>query len=74
MEKIWIIIVAVAIFLLINVLYSKILKDYVQKAFGKKWLTAWGNKLYFWQSSLFVSITGTVLILYLLKWTSVLSF
>ena len=74
MEKNRIIIVAVVIFLIINLLYSKILKDYVSKAFGKKWLTAWGNKLYFWQSSLFVSIAGTVLIMFLLKWTSILTF
>lgn len=74
MEKIGTVIITVVIFLLINLLYSKILKDYVRKAFGKKWLTVWGNKLYFWQSSLFVSIAGTVLIMFLLKWTSVLSF
>jgi hypothetical protein len=74
MGKIWIITIAVAIFLIINLLYSKILKDYVKKAFGKKWLNAWGNKLYFWQSSIFVSTAGTFLIMYLLKWSNILTF
>ncbi|MCB0458701.1 MAG: hypothetical protein KDC74_01620 [Flavobacteriaceae bacterium] len=74
MGKIWIITIAVAIFLIINLLYSKILKDYVKKAFGKKWLNTWGNKLYFWQSSIFVSTAGTFLIMYLLKWSNILTF
>jgi hypothetical protein len=72
MEKNWII--AIAIFLLINFLYSKVLKEYVKKEFGKKWLKIWGNKVYFWQSSIFISTVGTVLIMYLLKWSHVLTF
>ncbi|WP_411030444.1 hypothetical protein [Spongiimicrobium sp. 3-5] len=74
MEKIWIIIAAVVIFLIINFLYYKSMKGYVKKAFGKKWLNIWGNKVYFWQSSIFVSIAGTALAIYLLKWLNVLTF
>jgi len=74
MEKIWIITIAVAIFLIISFLYNKILNSYIRKTFGKKWLTVWGNKVYFWQSSIFVSTAGTALIMYLLKWSNVLTF
>jgi hypothetical protein len=74
MNHIWIIAIAIAIFLTINFLFYKGLHGYVKKEFGKKMWKVWGNKVYFWQSSIFVSTGGTVLILYLLKWTNVLTF
>ena len=74
MEKIWIITIAITFFLIINLLYYKSLNAYVGKAFGKKWLKIWGNKVYFWQGSIFVSTGGTLLIMYLLKWSNVLTF
>lgn len=74
MEKTWIIILAAAIFLIINLLYYKSFKGYVGKAFGTKWLKIWGNKVYFWQSSIFFSTGGTILIMYILKWSNVLTF
>lgn len=74
MEKIWIVTITIVIFLLLNFLCYIGLKGYVGKAFGKKWLNIWGNKVYFWQSSIFFSTAGTILILYLLKWTGVLTF
>ena len=74
MDKIWIIITAIAIFLIINFLYYKGMNGYVRKSFGKKWLSVWGNKVYFWQSSIFVSTAGTALVMFLLKWSNVLTF
>ena len=50
------------------------MKGYVSEAFGKKWLMIWGNKFYFWQSLLFMSIAGTVFIMFLLKLANVLTF
>lgn len=50
------------------------MNGYVRKAFGKKWLRVYGNKLYFWQSSIFVSSATTVFIMYVLKWASILTF
>jgi dTDP-4-dehydrorhamnose 3,5-epimerase-like enzyme len=74
MNKIWMIIIGIAIFLIINFLYYKSMKGYVKESFGKKWLNVWGNKVWFWQSSIFVSTGGTVLVMYLLKWSNVLTF
>jgi hypothetical protein len=74
MNKIWIIITAIAIFLIINLLYYKIMKGLVKESLGKKWLSVWGNKVYFWQSSIFVSTGFTVLIIFILKWSNVLTF
>lgn len=74
MNDIFIIIIAVAIFLIINFIHYKIMKGYVKESFGKKWLSVWGNKVYFWQSSIFVSTVGTALVMYLLKWSNILTF
>ncbi len=74
MGKIWIITIAIVIFLIINIFHYIGLRSYVKKEFGKKWLKVWGNKVYFWQSSILVSTAGTLLLIFLLKWTSVLNF
>jgi len=74
MENIWVIVIAIVIFTILSILFYVSMKGYVSEAYGKKWLTLWGNKLYFWQSLIFISIAGTVLILYLLKWGNVLNF
>ena len=74
MEIIWLIAIAVAIFLVISLFFYKILKGYVINNYGDKWLTAWGNKVYFWQSIILVSTGGTTLIMYILKWSNVLTF
>jgi hypothetical protein len=74
MEKVWSIITAIGIFLILGFLFYKSMNGYVSEAFGKKWLTLWGNKVYFWQSLLFMSLAGTAFILFLLKWGNVLTF
>ena len=74
MQPIWIIAISAAIFIAVSVVLYKIMNNYVEESYGKKWLTLWGNKLYFWQSLLFSSMLGTALIMYLLKWTQVVSF
>ncbi|MCX2680078.1 hypothetical protein OOZ15_09025 [Galbibacter sp. EGI 63066] len=74
MEKIWVLLIAIATFLIINLIYYKSMRGYVGNAFGKKWLKIWGNKVYFWQSSIFVSTGGAFLIMYILKWSDVLNF
>ena len=74
MEKVWTITIAIAIFLLINFLFYKSFNGYAKKEFGKKMWKIWGNKVYFWQSSIFVSTAGTALIMYLLIRSNVLTF
>jgi len=74
MEKIWVIIIAALSIAVLGVLFYKVMKGYVHEEFGKKWLMVWGNKVYFWQSLIFMSIAGAALVLYLLKWLHVLSF
>lgn len=74
MDNIRIIAIAVVIFLLLNALFYRILNGYVTEAYGKKWMTLWGNKVYLWQSMIFMSTAGTALVMYLLKWSDVLTF
>ena len=74
MDKTWTIIIAIVTFVIGNLIYYKSMNGYVKKSFGKKWLTVWGNKIYFWQSSIFVSTGFTVLIIFILKWSNALTF
>jgi hypothetical protein len=74
MGKVGVLAIAIVIFMILSFLFYKSMKGYVREAFGKKWLHIWGNKVYFWQSLLFMSIAGTVLIMFLLKWAKVLTF
>ncbi|MFB9052157.1 hypothetical protein ACFFVB_03615 [Formosa undariae] len=74
MDSIWIIIAVIAIFLSINFLYFAIMKSFVKESLGKKWLRTWGNKMYFWQSSIYVSTGVTVMVVYFLKLSNVMSF
>lgn len=76
MENIWIITVAIVSFSILNFLFYKSLYGYVKKEVGeRRWkIGIGGNKFYFWQSSIFFSTAGTALIMFTLKWTSVLNF
>ncbi|MCW5518771.1 hypothetical protein J1N09_02905 [Aureitalea sp. L0-47] len=74
MGKVWVITIAAIVFIVLSFLFYKSMRGYVREEYGKKWLTLWGNKLYFWQSLVFVSMAGTALIMYILKWSDVLDF
>ena len=67
MGSIWIVILAVSIFLVVTVLYWKIMSRYNINILGAKNHKQWGSRLYFWQGSIFVSTVVTFLILYLLN-------
>ena len=73
MENIWIIALAVIVFLIINYLLYKSLHVFVKKEFGKKWLKIWGNKVYFWQSIILVSSASAALIIFVLKRTNLVN-
>lgn len=72
MEKSTVIIIAILIFLIFSFIFYKLINNYVKHVFGEKWLNFWSNRLYFWQSLIFMSITFTAITLYFLKWTNIL--
>lgn len=74
METYWVLSIAVLSLVLTGLFYHRILTQYVSQEYGQKWLSMWGNKLYFWQSLIFMSMASTVLLMYLLKWSSLLQF
>lgn len=74
MERIWMIAIAAMIFFTINFVFYKSLNVYYKNEFGKKMWKLGGSRIYFWQTSIFVSTAGTALIMYLLKWSNVLTF
>ena len=72
MEKIWLTVIAASIFGIITFLIWKITTGYRNKEYSKKmWELA---RIYYWQSVIFSSTVLTVLILFLLKSTNILSF
>lgn len=67
MNEIYVTTLALAIFITINLTYYKSLNTYVKKTLDKNWLQVWGNKVYLWKGSVFVSIGATFLIMYIVK-------
>lgn len=65
MGKTWIILIAIAIFLLVTFLYWKLTKGYVEKIHGKKMWKQWSTRTFYWTNVLFVSggITAMVIAL-----------
>jgi len=74
MEKTWIILIAIVLFLLITFLYWKMTRSYVEKTYGEKMFKQWGPRTFYWTSVLFVSGGITVLSLLLLRSINVLTF
>ncbi len=74
MEKIWLVLIVIAVFSVSGFIFYKSMRSYVREEFGKKWLKIWGNKIYFWQSLVFASGATTVLVLFLLKWAQIVTF
>ncbi|TVZ26566.1 hypothetical protein JM83_1540 [Gillisia sp. Hel_I_86] len=73
MEKIWVIIIAISIFLIITLIYWKFTRETINTKYGKIY-KIWGARTFYWQSAIY-TITGiTFLILVILKWTDILTF
>lgn len=72
MEKIWVL--ALLLFLIITFLFYRITRGHFKKEYGEKTWKQWGTRLFYWQGAIFVGAGGTFLIMYLLKWTNVLTF
>ncbi len=74
MGKIWIILIAISLFIIITFLYWKVTRGYAEKEYGKKMFKQWGTRTFYWQGALFFSGGITVLIIFLLKWSNVMTF
>ncbi|MFQ3172932.1 MAG: hypothetical protein ACI8W0_000012 [Flavobacterium sp.] len=74
MEKIWIIVIAILLFLISNLIFWRITAVHRKKEYGKKMWKLLGARTYYWQASIYISTGATILIMFLLKWANVLTF
>ena len=72
MEKIWII--GISLFLIVTFLFWRLTHNYSRKKYGEKMWKRGETKLVYWQVAIYISIGITFLIMYLLKWTNILTF
>ncbi|PKG41391.1 hypothetical protein CXF67_16400 [Psychroflexus sp. MES1-P1E] len=73
MAEIWIIVIAVSIFLTITLIYWKFTRETIKTKYGHNW-KIWGARTFYWQDAIYICSGITFLILVLLKWTEVLTF
>lgn len=74
MGNVWIILIAISLFLILTFLYWKLTNAYAEKEYGKKMFKQWGTRTFYWTGAVMVSGAVTVLMLYLLKLGNVLTF
>lgn len=74
MEKIWILLIAILIFLVFAFLFWRLIGLNAKKEYGTKMWKHWPTRLSFWQALIFYSGGFTLLTMSLLKWGNILTF
>ena len=74
MEKKWILLIAILIFFIVTFLFWRLTSGYAKKGYGTKMWKHWPTRLSYWQAAILYSTGITILIMFLLKWTNVLTF
>ena len=74
MEKKWILLIAILIFLIFTFLFWKLTSGYAKKEYGTKIWKHCPTRLSYWEASILYSIGFTTLTMFLLKWGNLLTF
>ncbi len=74
MEDIWLLVIAGLIFIAFTILFLRLGRAFVKQEYGSKMWNHWPSKLFSWQAAIFYSLILTVITLFLLRWTNVLTF
>ena len=74
MEKTFIILIALGLFVAITFLYWILTRAYAEKEYGKNLWKHWGTRTFYWQGALYFSGGLTVAIIFVLKAASALTF
>ena len=74
MEKNWVLLIAILIFLIYTFLFWKLTSANAKKGYGPKMWKHWPTKLSYWQAAILYSIGFTTITMFLLKWGNVLTF
>ncbi len=72
MEKTWIILLALSIFIVVTFLFRKMTVGHFKKEYGEKSRKLWGQKTFYWQDVIYFSTGITFVILVVLKWVDVI--
>lgn len=74
MEKKWILLIAILIFLIFTFLFWKLTSGYAKKGYGKKMWKHGPTRLSYWQAAILYGAGFTTITMFLLKWGNVLAF
>jgi len=74
MEKNWLIGITILIFLIVLFFYWKFTVGPYKRANSEKMRKLWGKRTFYWEGLIYGSTGITILILFILKWTNVLTF
>lgn len=70
MEKIWVLVLAISLFLIITLIYWRFTRGYIKAKYGENY-KIWGARTFYWQDAIYICTGLTFLILVLLKWTNI---
>jgi len=74
MEKKWIFLIAILVFLVFIFLFWMLTSGYAKKESGTKMWKHWPTRISYWQAAILYSLGFTTITLFLLKWANVLTF
>jgi heme/copper-type cytochrome/quinol oxidase subunit 2 len=74
MEKIWVVVIAILIFLVFAFLFWKFTNKDIKKEYGTKAWKHWPSRLSYWQAVILYSTGLTVITMFVLRWATILDF
>ncbi len=74
MEKIWVLLIAILIFLVFAYLIWRLTSGDLKKEYGTAMWNHWPSRLYYWQGVVLYGVALTLITMFLLKWANVLTF
>lgn len=74
MEKIRLIAIAIILFCIIIFIFWKITANFRKKEYSQKMWKLWGVRTFYWEGAIYISTGITILIMFILKWTHILTF
>lgn len=74
MEKIWVLLIAILIFLVFAFLFWRLTAGDAKKEYGTKMWKHWPTRLSYWQGVVLYGVGFTIITMLLLKWGNVLTF
>lgn len=74
MNKVWLIAIAITLFIIVISLFWRITASFRKKEYSQKMWKLWGVRTFYWEGAIYISTGITILIMFILKWTNVLTF